>query len=225
MLLSSHPFKKHMVLPEQLDTLAFPERIRMLAGLAAKEDPLCRIFGADKHQYQFAPPASPEEVQAMQQRLGVTFPEDYVTYLTRLGNGGAGPQYGLYSLEQLALWNEHLPDPVSRETWLDSRLTPGRWMQAVRKFNALAEEDADAVFHRMTHGALIIGTQGCTVDTLLLCSGEDAGKIVYIDWNFLEEKPPHFTGMYFAEWLEGYFRKVIAGDIIRCSHIHWSVKW
>ena len=37
---------------------------------------------------------------------------------------------------------------------------------------------------------LVIGTQGCTYDTVLMCRGSERGKIVYIDWNLEPEYGP-----------------------------------
>ena len=227
MLFGQHPFKKHIQMPDELNALPFTERIRTLASLAASVDPLCRIFGAEKHRYGFAEPASAQAVQAVQEQLGVTFPASYAAYLTQLGNGGAGPHYGLYSLEELIDWNDYLPDPeTSRTAWLHSRLSPEEWAQAAAAYKDTEDDTAfQALWHRMMHGALTIGTQGCTLDTLLLCDGADAGQVVYFDWSMFEGNPPFFTGKSFEEWMEGYFRKVIAGDIQRCSHVHWSVDW
>lgn len=55
-------------------------------------------FGADCHKYHLAPPASEETVAAFEARFGISLPEGYRNFLLWIGNGGAGPFYGLYSL-------------------------------------------------------------------------------------------------------------------------------
>lgn len=64
-------------------------------------------------------------------------------------------------------------------------------------------------------GLIIIGTQGCTYDNLLMGNGSEEGKIVYIDWNLEPEYGPYFTHMTFLEWYENYFREIILGNSVR----------
>ncbi len=37
----------------------------------------------------------------MEADFNIKLPDDYVYFLTEIGNGGAGPYYGLYSLDEL----------------------------------------------------------------------------------------------------------------------------
>ena len=46
----------------------------------------------------FNPVLPLEELAAWEELAKAALPEDYRTYLTQLGNGGAGPAYGLYPL-------------------------------------------------------------------------------------------------------------------------------
>ena len=47
-------------------------------------------FGAASHQYRWNPPASLEEVEQLEQKIGVTLPKEYHDFLIQAGNGGAG---------------------------------------------------------------------------------------------------------------------------------------
>ena len=42
----------------------------------------------------------PKEVSDVESRFAVYLPKDYVAFLTEIGNGGAGPSYGLHSLQK-----------------------------------------------------------------------------------------------------------------------------
>ena len=80
----------------------FPiQELRAQLEQAAKADPEQKYFGADLHKYRWNPPASPEEVEAFEQKIGVSLPEEYRNFLLQAGNGGAGPFCGLFSLEQV----------------------------------------------------------------------------------------------------------------------------
>ena len=49
----------------------FPlEQLRELLDRARQQDPECKRFGAKHHQYQWNPPASPEQVEALEEQIG-----------------------------------------------------------------------------------------------------------------------------------------------------------
>lgn len=206
--------KKPVIDEEMLNSLDFPEKLKLLVEYAGNADPGYRIFGSETHKYKFNPPADIEDVRRFEKKYNIKLPESYVTFLTLVGNGGAGPFYGLYSLEQLEHYNEYLMQDNSIDTFIDKNLTIDKWNKAVKMLYESNNEVEDEDFwNRITKGALVIGTQGCSFDTLLMCSGSELGKIVYIDWNIFCDNPPSLTGQTFEEWLISYFYKVARGDI------------
>lgn len=60
-----------------------------------------KVFGATSHCYRMNPTLSEEEVVAFEARHGVQLPDDYRQFLMRVGNGGAGPDYGVFPLGQM----------------------------------------------------------------------------------------------------------------------------
>jgi len=58
-------------------------------------DPKCLFFGVDTHRYRVGPQLSPTEVESIEKEYGVALPDDYAAFLVEVGNGGAGPGYGL----------------------------------------------------------------------------------------------------------------------------------
>lgn len=57
---------------------SFPlEELRALLNKARAVDKYCNQFGADEHKYQWNPPASVEEVEDFEQKIGVRLPEEY----------------------------------------------------------------------------------------------------------------------------------------------------
>jgi hypothetical protein len=65
-----------------------------LAELAAKDFD-CLYFGVETHRYRLAQCLTPDEVTAIERHYAIELPEDYRAFITDLGNGGAGPGYGL----------------------------------------------------------------------------------------------------------------------------------
>lgn len=61
-------------------------------------DPECAAFGADHHRYELGSPLTEAEVVAFEQDHSVTLPDSYRRFLLEIGDGGAGPYYGLYRL-------------------------------------------------------------------------------------------------------------------------------
>lgn len=59
------------------------------------EDPRFQRFGAFMHQYHLGPKMSEAELSATERALQIQLPEDYRNFLLVVGNGGAGPGYGL----------------------------------------------------------------------------------------------------------------------------------
>ena len=58
-------------------------------------DPDCRFFGVDTHRYRFGPCLTDNDLQSIEAHYGITLPDDYRRFLLEIGNGGAGPGYGL----------------------------------------------------------------------------------------------------------------------------------
>jgi hypothetical protein len=64
----------------------------------ANRDPKYQLFGASYHRYELRPPIPETRLSAMEREYGARLPEEYRHFLVNLGNGGAGPYYGLFKL-------------------------------------------------------------------------------------------------------------------------------
>ena len=53
-------------------------------------------FGVRAHQYKLYQPLAEFDIAAFECTHGVTLPDDYRHFITQIGNGGAGPYYGLF---------------------------------------------------------------------------------------------------------------------------------
>ena len=57
------------------------------------------IFGANTHKYNFNPILTEDEIFAFEQAYKINLPNEYRQFLMQVGNGGAGPFYGLYCID------------------------------------------------------------------------------------------------------------------------------
>lgn len=130
-----------------------------LAGLR-RADPECRVFGAGEHRYALRPLLPEAEVRALEGRAGITLPADYRAFVTRVGDGGAGPFYGIHSLRRAAGPSpDHLARPFLPPT-----------THADYGEGEIAED-----------GLLELCDVGCGLVYGLAVSGPEAGHVFYRD--------------------------------------------
>lgn len=194
----------------------YAQYLRALIEEAGRVDAGRQVFGATKHQYRLGPVLTLEEVRRAEAERHMKFPEEYVFYLTQVGNGGAGPYYGLYSLETVMQANSNPCLGQSFEQTVTPTITGEQWREHMRRLEMLEESaetktDYKTYWERLYSGMVSVGTQGCTYDHMLMLTGKYAGRIVYMDWNELPDNPPFDTGMTFLEWMEGFFADILEG--------------
>ena len=74
------------------------EAVQQVLTRLRATDPAMKRFGADAHGYRLNPPLTEPEAVAVERWLGVTLPAEYRAFVTQVGDGGAGPGYGVHSL-------------------------------------------------------------------------------------------------------------------------------
>lgn len=124
--------------------------IRTKLQLLKKYDTSFAAFGSKEHQYTSHPVLSESDLADFEQRERVTLPKSYRAYLKHVGNGGAGPAYGIYSLD-------------------DARNGAG-WHPPVKDLNASPENENSP-------GELLLSHNGCGLFTWLRITGPAAGQV------------------------------------------------
>jgi hypothetical protein len=180
--------------------VAVIERIhRILTKLEQARREQRKCFGSDAHSFRLKTRLPEEEVSAFESRQGIRLPEDFRQFVLHAGNGGAGPYYGLIPLilPEKGLQDEsHLAEPCP--------LTPAMartqsWVEE------LGYQDEDACYS----GTMVIGTHGCTYDTLLVITGEARGRVVYVHYG---EAAPYFVAdKDFLSWYERWLDELLQG--------------
>ncbi|WP_152396601.1 SMI1/KNR4 family protein [Paenibacillus guangzhouensis] len=177
-------------------------RIRRKLELAAQADPTYNVFGSRAHRYQLNEPLSLAEVEQFEREHGITLPEDYVDFMTEIGNGGAGPYYGIHPLgakQAIELDLIGQPSPLKpRNEWSGTG-----WSEDKLVDDAMDDEEEEYP------GLLNIGEQGCSYETMLVITGEYRGKVIYIN---LDSQKTFFTyEANFLDWYERWLNETIAG--------------
>jgi HEAT repeat protein/SMI1/KNR4 family protein SUKH-1 len=164
------------------------------------DDQLARI--AAKLRGTLNPPAADADVAAFERKHGVSLPEPYRRFVTELGDGGAGPGYGLRSLAKAYDSVRYLtydgflavPSPLRNglgEDWYD-------------------EYADDAERHDPLDGSLAVVHFGCDQYTVLLVTGSLRGRLATVDTAGGVE--PYVTeDRDFLAWYERWLDEAAAG--------------
>ncbi len=193
--------------------------IKALAEEGLRIDPKCNIFGASHHKWHFGEPVNLQQIHNFESDMKITLPEPFVRYLTELGNGGAGPDYGIYSLEMMRERNPFLAKTANLPVMLDHSLTAAQWTDYAQKYEALddkimadefdtteeqecAVQELDAMELHLLAGGIFINTPGCTMNSILMCRGAAMGEVFTIDFDYIYQlqSEPYCHGK-FEDWI------------------------
>lgn len=162
---------------EQLNRIS--DKIEQLKRLDKK----LTLFGSHKHKYQLNPTLSEAKVQLFENTHNITLPTEYVSFLTKIGNGGAGPFYGLEPLENVLFDDLDYKRP-------NSLLNPSKPFPHTLPWNlefvaTVNEEDDEEEYERqyyefskdLMNGVLAICNYGCGISLNLVVNGKEYGYI------------------------------------------------
>lgn len=136
----------------------------------AELDKSLKLFGSQSHSYCLNPCISPGELNNFESRYGVTLPQDYRQFLLELGNGGAGPGYGLFKLEDEIVTGGNDTEDREYQRLAQPFLLKSMW-------DGEEENDQNINAQQARQGTIAIATYGCGVDALLVVTGEQRGHI------------------------------------------------
>ena len=179
--------------PQEIKAALRRLQTRTSSNASRTEESGANIF-AWSHRYALNPCISETEVTAFEAKYDVVLPSEYRTFLTEVGNGGAGPCYGLFPLG----------------TYNDQALEPDILDSLSQPFDEDAAEewegDGDPLdWEEVMQGALILSTEGCARWFWLVVSGPNAGEI-WFDARADGEAPDCVVGdtgpLGFWEWYE-----------------------
>lgn len=172
-------------------------------------------FG-ESHKLTLRPPLTEAQVAAIEGRIRAALPEEYRAFVTRLGDGGAGPAYGVFRLEQ-ALDHSKLdkvPDLLALPFPHQEAYNPDTDPVVLDLYNRVdrgeaRENEADAQYDRQLAGALELCDEGCGHTHFLVFTGPARGTM-WIDSRGADQGflPLRVT---FLAWYERWVDDVLAG--------------
>ena len=178
-----------------------------------------KIFGSDFHLYKINPVLSEKEIITFEIKHKIKLPLDFRKFLMEIGNGGAGPYYGVFPLGEYdegtwredggfvgvlsepfpytSDWNEE-PDFPNEEDYDDEE-------EFEKDYLAVQES-----YWKSLNGAIPICHQGCANRNWLIISGPERGK-VWLDelasYSGLKKTDLTFEEWY-LKWLDDSLKKV-----------------
>lgn len=176
------------------------------------QDTNFQIFGSEVHKYKLNEPISFEKVVEFETEHQVKLPKDYVEFITQIGNGGAGPYYGIEPFENGLF--EDLDFKKGRTDPSKPFPLTERWNLDLYDKNG---ENIDSMelnyFHsKQINGTIKVSNFGCGVSLLLVVNGEDYGNIwmddrgneggIYPTYQFSNQKK-----VFFLKWYENWLDK------------------
>jgi hypothetical protein len=145
-------------------------------------DATFQVFGSESHQYQLNPCLRDADIQAFEEKHQITLPSEYRQFLLEVGNGGAGPGYGLYSIPGLASAKEITA--TSHPLNLEILAQPFLLTEAWNDLDLIIKNPAGMVVNNQAYldkkfiqGTLTMANYGCGMYALLVITGEQQGKI------------------------------------------------
>lgn len=146
-----------------------------------KKDRKFNIFGASQHKYTINEKLSEEQLEAFEKKHSIALPIEYRTFLRDVGNGGAGPYYGLQTLEDSLFIdldykrpgefvNPSIPFPFN-EAWNMEFEGNEEDDIAYEKFSEEYYSD------KWETGVLRICNYGCGISLNLVVNGQEKGNI------------------------------------------------
>ena len=183
-----------------------------------------QVFGVGLHGLVLYPPLPEASLKAFEAQYGMELPADYRAFLAELGNGGAGPFYGVFRLGEV--------DDLNRfRAWGRADVLvgdPGRPFPHTAAWNDLSgmpdepEEDSELdAFEKaldqfekhyfstdQVDGAIPICHEGCALRDWLVVSGPEAGHV----WH---DSRADYSGL----------QPVSIGSKERVGFLDWYLAW
>lgn len=184
-------------------------------------------FGSKLHKYELSERISIEEVETIEKKYNINLPDEYVAFITTLGNGGAGPYCGLIDIESSIKWSK-LNIDINKPSMLTSN-------ECIKNFfykcATIAHKDYDKLcekiyetykFSNIYNGTISIASGSYNIDIRLIINGCNSGKTTTVLWdgfNLIEDLSIN------EDLFNYYFEKNLNLDKTLINFLDWYEKW
>ena len=184
------------------------------------------VFGAESHGFKLNSKLRISVVSNFESKHEIQLPEGYRRFLTEVGNGGAGPYYGVFKFREMddgLSWKENdgsvgklaLKFP-HRKAWnLDIEYPDEDDYEDEDEYEKEIERLEEKYWDpKFVNGAIPICHQGCALRNWLVITGPEAGNV----WEDLRAdeaglRPSAKKGkkrLTFLEWYDSWLQKAIS---------------
>ena len=186
-----------------------------------KKDTQLKVFGAESHRYRLNPTLSKSYILQFEETHEIHLPDDYRIFLKEVANGGAGPNYGMYRLEDY-YQSRFRSGSDAGYVGKDFLKTPFPYTKSnqLKPLDPSDEDDADdglsdeeygKKFIKKFSGAITLSHQGCGYYDMLIVSGEERGT-VWMDAT-VSDQGIRYVFNSFADWYFDWLKS----SILTCS--------
>ena len=199
------------------------EEIKKILRRAASIDSGFDLFGSGKHRYMLNPPIDASFVRSIEEKYSFTLPDDYFSFITETGDGGAGPEYGIYPFAKFmetgindyareyyeayrnGAGKPFAPRPMADGEAEDYGYTQAGYDNEPEKFfvfEKYCEEENETA--ECSDGFFVIGTHGCQWDFGIITAGDRRGQI----FDSSNEGAYYFLADSFSEFYQGWLDSI-----------------
>lgn len=200
-----------------------------LRQLRAADEKL-HLFGASAHKYELNGCLSKRALVRFETKYNVTLPDEYRDFLLHMGNGGAGPGYGVFPLgkhdgsgSKLVRWKERVEGQLATEFPLTAP-----WQPDLDAYpDSFESDEAEDAGHERQEarqyppeyeaGLLPICHHGCALRSYLVVTGQQRGQVWFDGRPDDEALRPHLVKgegvtfmQWYEDWLDRYLREASA---------------
>jgi len=194
------------------------KEVERILEQARRMDPQLEMFGVADHQYRLGSPVDLAFVRTIEEAYHFRFPEDYVQFITEVGDGGAGPGYGLYPFGYYCTEVESTKEAKAREIYLrglgrELKLLPieSEWLEDFCISKEEYEKNPEKYFqggkgsfnwdNDTPYGFFHLGTYGCWRDFGLITAGERYGQVFIHNTEGAFELEARNFEEFYQDWL------------------------
>ena len=139
------------------------------------------IFGSEYHKYKMNTTLTSKEIDAFEKEYSVKLPLEYRLFLETIGNGGAGPLYGLFELT-----NNDGNNPCLKKEFIYTYDRPFLMNDVYDEMpgeitNEYHKDILDVMYDEVDRGIIYLSTEGCGMYSVLVVNGKEHGTVWFLD--------------------------------------------